>query len=246
LSLARHGESAGNLASDAAEAGGHARLDLATRDMDVPLSPLGEEQARSLGRWLGEGPAGRRPTVVLSSPYLRATTTARMAIDAAGWDNRLCELIVDERLREREFGILDRLTWAGVNQLHPEQAAARAFLGKFYHRPPGGESWCDVVLRLRTVLDTITREYGGEHVLVVSHQVVILLFRYLLEKMTEQDILAVDRQHRVANCSITSYRFDPAAGPNGGMVLEQFNQVAPLEEHGTQVTEEPDVATAPR
>jgi hypothetical protein len=36
-------------------------------------------------------------------------------------------------------------------------AAARAFLGKFWHRPPGGESWADVALRLRTFLDTLGR-----------------------------------------------------------------------------------------
>jgi hypothetical protein len=32
--------------------------------------------------------------------------------------------------------------------LHPEQAEMRTRLGKFYHRPPSGESWCDVILRL--------------------------------------------------------------------------------------------------
>ena len=80
-----------------------------------------------------------------------------------------------ERLREREFGILDRLTRAGIEAKHPEQAAARAFLGKFYHRPPGGESWADVALRLRSLLDTIGRQYAGERLLVVTHQVVILV-----------------------------------------------------------------------
>src|SRR5947207_5506233 len=149
LELVRHGQSAGNLASDLAEASGRDRLELATRDMDVPLSELGEEQARSLGRWLSDVPPEQRPTVVLSSPYLRAQTTATLALGATGWSEDLCELVIDERLREREFGILDRLTWAGVTELYPEQAEARRFIGKFYHRPPGGESWCDVVLRLR-------------------------------------------------------------------------------------------------
>ena len=64
--------------------------------------------------------------------------------------------VVDERLREKEFGILDRLTRSGIEELHPDQAEFRQLLGKFYHRPPGGESWCDVILRLRSALDTIS------------------------------------------------------------------------------------------
>ena len=43
--LLRHGQSLGNVANDAARAGQLERLDLAQRDMDVPLSDLGVEQA---------------------------------------------------------------------------------------------------------------------------------------------------------------------------------------------------------
>ncbi len=42
--------------------------------------------------------------------------------------------VIDERLREREFGILDQLTTMGVRELFPEQAEFRRRLGKFYHR----------------------------------------------------------------------------------------------------------------
>src|SRR3954452_23659247 len=82
LELVRHGESAGNVANDQANAQGLNRLDLATRDMDVPLSPLGEEQARSLGRWLADVPPDQRPTIVLSSPYRRGPNHAPPALGA--------------------------------------------------------------------------------------------------------------------------------------------------------------------
>ena len=118
-------------------------------------------------------------------------------------------LLVDERLREREFGILDRLTHAGIVQKYPEQAEFRRLLGKFYHRPPGGESWCDVILRLRSVVDMMTREHRGERVLLVCHSVVILCFRYLLERMTEEEILEIDRNNEVANWSCASLIFPP-------------------------------------
>ena len=51
LWVVRHGESAGNVARDAAHAAGLPHIDIAHRDVDVPLSPLGEEQSRALGRW---------------------------------------------------------------------------------------------------------------------------------------------------------------------------------------------------
>jgi len=48
LWLIRHGQSAGNVARDMAHANGMARIALDHRDVDVPLSSLGMEQARAL------------------------------------------------------------------------------------------------------------------------------------------------------------------------------------------------------
>jgi broad specificity phosphatase PhoE len=242
--LVRHGESAGNVARDRAEAAGLAMIEIATRDMDVPLSDRGERQAKALGAWTGAQPPEQRPTAILSSPYTRACQTAEIAAAAAGLTH--IDIAVDERLREREFGILDRLTRSGIGERFPEQAEMRAFLGKFYHRPPGGESWADVVLRLRTVVDTITRDYRGERLMIVTHQVVVLMFRYLFERLREHEILTIDREVEVANCSLTTYEFDPSAGARCPLVLRRFNDVTPLTEEGEEVTEEPDVPVAPR
>ena len=158
LWLLRHGQSAGNVARDAAEAGGLPRIDIAQRDMDVPLSALGERQAAAVARWFASRPADERPTRTSArrtpGPSRRRASSARRAGGAGDLD-------VDERLREREFGVLDRLTRAGITELLPEQAEFRRFLGKFYHRPPGGESWCDVGLRLRTLLDELRCDYAG-------------------------------------------------------------------------------------
>jgi broad specificity phosphatase PhoE len=176
----------------------------------------------------------------------RARTTAAIVEAQGGLRARLDTFVVDERLREKEFGILDRMTRKGIEAHHPEQAEFRRLLGKFYHRPPGGESWCDVILRLRSALDTISLHHGGCRVLIVGHQVVVLCMRYLLENMTEEQILAVDREADVANCAVTEYRFDPEAGTDGGLVLAAYNFVAPLEEAGAPVTSEPDAKVAAR
>ena len=85
LWIVRHGESAGNVARDAAEAAGHAVIDIPMRDADVPLSALGERQAQALGRWFARQPPQEQPTVILASPYKRARQTAAIALDAAGW-----------------------------------------------------------------------------------------------------------------------------------------------------------------
>ena len=240
LWIVRHGESAGNVARELADAAGLPMIDITVRDVDVPLSALGEQQAHALGRWFAALPGDERPTVVLVSPYMRAVRTAEIVREGGGLCPEAEEFVVDERLREKEFGILDRLTRLGIEQRHPDQAELRRLLGKFYHRPPGGESWCDVILRLRSALDTISLHYAGERVLIVCHQVIVHCLRYLLECMTEEQILAIDRQAEVANCSITSYDFDRSAGKQGKLRLTAYNFVAPLEAEGAPVTSAPD------
>jgi broad specificity phosphatase PhoE len=215
------------------------------RDADVPLSPLGKQQSISLGKWFADLPAESRPNVLLTSPYIRAQQTAEAFRRAGGLSESVHHLISDERLREKEFGILDRLTRVGIEKQHPSLADARALVGKFYFRPPGGESWCDVILRLRSVLDTLSIHYAGRRVLIVAHQVIVLCLRYLLEKMDERTILSIDAEGDVANCSVTEYRA-PRDDEGPSMILVRYNFTAPLEEKGTVVTTEPDASVGAR
>ena len=65
--------------------------------------------------------------------------------------------------------------------------------------------------------------------------------RYVVEGLTEQEILAIDREGDVANCSITEYRHAPGAeGTNGQMRLVRYNVTAPMEAQQTPVTTKPD------
>ena len=255
LWIVRHGQSAGNVARDAAEASRLHLIDIAERDVDVPLSALGAQQADALGHWFAELPDDERPEIVLSSPYVRARQTAERVLDALHRrdgatalddDDETIACVRDERLREKEFGILDRMTTFGIRDKYPELAEQRRHVGKFYFRPPGGESWCDVILRLRSFLDMLSREHRGDRVLVVAHQVIVNCMRYLLERLDERQILAIDRVADVPNCSITSYVFDPAAGRRGKLVLQLENFVSPLRDAGAPVTAEPDRQAAPK
>jgi broad specificity phosphatase PhoE len=83
LWLVRHGQSAGNVARDAAEAA-RASDDRhrAPRHGRAALD-AGRAAGRSLGLWFGELPPDEQPTVLLCSPYLRAIETARLLLEAA-------------------------------------------------------------------------------------------------------------------------------------------------------------------
>jgi broad specificity phosphatase PhoE len=200
LILIRHGESMGNVAATEADRSRADRVQVPARDPDVVLSPAGVEQAEAVGRHLGEWGADEQPQSLWVSPYRRARQTADAVLATSGLD-----LVprVDERLRDRELGILDALTGRGVRSQYPQEAERRRWLGKFYYRPPGGESWADVALRLRSVLGDIDREEDGRRVLVVCHDAVITLIRYVCERIEEETLMEEARRNPVPNGSVT-------------------------------------------
>lgn len=157
LWLIRHGESIANRAASAAEAEGAEVIHIEMRDADVPLSADGERQAAALGSVFADNDERLRlgSTRVWVSTYLRARQTLELALDAAQLPLSPRR---DERLRDRELGILDLLTRHGVQTRHPEEEERRDWLGKFSYRPPGGESWADLALRLRSVLRDIEED----------------------------------------------------------------------------------------
>lgn len=229
LTLVRHGESVGNLADNAAREAGAETLDLKVRDADVELSDTGRQQAAALRRWLDGRPRDERPTVAVASPYRRAADTAALALE--GLD---VPIEHDERLRERDLGVLDRLTGAGIRARHPAEADRRRLLGKFYYQPPSGESWADVALRVRSFLDDLRCGYDAERVWLFTHQAVIMAFRYVLEAIPEPDLLAIDRKVRIPNASLTTYR-------RAGAFLDpvSFADAAVVDSEPVDVTREP-------
>lgn len=257
LWMVRHAESVGNAARTAAQEAGESAFELPSRDADIPLSERGIEQARALGGWFGRELAPSPPSVVLVSPYLRTRQTAEQLVAAAGWARReepdlaqvaerqkvpagdtgrqvAIPFVADERLREKDPGRLEGLTRKGIIANFPVEAEAYDRIGKFYYRPPGGESWCDVVLRLRSLIEAMRAEYADGRVLIVAHQVIVVCLRYVLEGLDEARVLDLERPGEVANASVTSYR-----RVDGRLVLERFNTVAPLEAGGAPITAEP-------
>jgi broad specificity phosphatase PhoE len=162
---------------------------------------VGRAQAGGLSGWLADQDPSTRPTVVVSSPYLRATRTAERAVSGLG-----LEVAHDERLRERDLGVLDGLTGHGIRTRFPEESARRKKVGKFYYQPPAGESWCDVSLRVRGLLADLRHGYDDARVWLFTHQAVVMAFRYVLEELSEEQLLRIDREEHLPNASLTSYR----------------------------------------
>ena len=215
--IVRHGESERNAAKDRAKRSASAHsFGLGLRDMDTPLTKRGLEQARETGTALAKR---RRFDTVFSSPYKRAFQTAECIL--AGLKHKP-PIVLEERIREIEFGILDGLAKEGIKKRYPEEASRREREGKYWYRPPGGESRPDVALRVHSFLGTLTRDYRGKNVLIVCHSVVVLIFRRLLERWTEDQYLRVDREEDVLNCAVTAYRYERRARK---LALDCYNKI---------------------
>lgn len=221
LVLVRHGESERNVRRAAALKSGDLEYGRDVRDMDVPLTERGEKQAEATGRYLSAESNFNR---VFVSPYLRAVQTTHLMLKHF---SHRPQPTIEERVREKEFGILDGLTRDGIIKKYPDEWKRREREGKYYYRPPGGESYPDVALRVHSFLGTLARDCHKQSVLVVCHSVVVLAFRRLLERLTEKELLAIDRdpEQDVCNCAVTWYQFDPSAGDRGRLLLREFNGV---------------------
>ena len=217
LVIVRHGQSERNVAKDRARE--EHKLEAWSdhlRDVDTPLTALGVDQAVATGRFLREK---FNFDMVFTSPYLRTIQTSKQIVTQMAVAP---SIMYEERIREIEFGVLDGLTRDGIQKFYPLEFTRKEREGKYWYRPPGGESRPDVALRVHSFLGTLTREYRRKSVLVVCHSVVVLIFRRLLERWDEAQYMKVDSEDDVLNCSITAYRYD---AEKHKLMLDCFNSV---------------------
>jgi broad specificity phosphatase PhoE len=196
----RHGQSAANAAF--AQPGAHERLDagVAGPDWAVALTPLGQEQSVRVGAHLATQPP---LDAVVTSSYARARETAALVVaELRRRTGQSPPVAVDERLRDRELGVLELRTRAGIRAEFPHEGRRRDEQGDFYYRPPGGESYPDVLVRVRSFLVDCQYGYPDRRVLVVAHDSVVLMLRYVIEELTPEDVMAVDS---VRNASLTRW-----------------------------------------
>lgn len=189
------------------------------RDADYPLSSKGAAQAKSAANFFKKQYGNF--DVIFTSPFVRAEKTAQFVAEKFPD----AKFVIEERIREKEFGIADGLTAEELKKFYPREYERKQKEKKYYYRPPGGESYPDVNLRIWSFLNTLVREHARSNVLVISHSAVMLCFRKLLEKFNEADLLRIDKEDELKNCGIISYRYDPRLKPKPKLKLEFYNKV---------------------
>jgi 2,3-bisphosphoglycerate-dependent phosphoglycerate mutase len=222
LVIVRHGESGRNVAKQIAKSKGDHLFGSDIRDIDVSLTTRGHTEARVTGAHLAKKYNKDNFDVIFASPYRRTVQTAK---HIRGKMKARIPLVPEERLREIEFGILDGLTTEGIKWKYPDEFSRRERIGKYWYRPPGGESRPDVALRVHSFLGALTRDYRRKKVLVVCHSVVVLVFRRLLERWGERKYMKTEAEDDVRNCSVTIYEYRPAKKK---LILKSFNKYGHL------------------
>ena len=147
LCLIRHGETAWN-------AEGRVQGQL-----DIPLSPTGLAQAKAVAAAL----KGESFDAIYSSDLVRVRQTAQPTADMLKK-----EVVLDERLRERHYGVFQSITYTEAKDRFPEDYARfRAKDLDFNFET--GESLRTFNERSLAVIEEIIRKNSGKNLLVFTH-----------------------------------------------------------------------------
>jgi broad specificity phosphatase PhoE len=136
---------------------------IATGWLHGELSETGRANAQALGeRRRDDGIAA-----VFTSDLGRAVETAEIAFGGSG-----IPVVADARLRECDYGELNGMPSARLEAERPLR------IDEPY---PGGESYRDVVERVRAFLDDLAADYDGKRVVVIGHSATRWALAHLLE-----------------------------------------------------------------
>lgn len=158
LCVVRHGETAWN-----AEHRVQGQL-------DVPLNEVGQAQAQAAAKVLSR----EKFDAVYASDLSRARQTAAPTAESLSM-----EVLLDRDLRERHYGIFERLTYAEVKLRYPEDYA------RFDARDPEydfrtGESLRDFSARSIAVISKLVKQNKDRNILVFTHGGVLdKLYRFI-------------------------------------------------------------------
>jgi len=177
--------------------------------LDSPLTPNGLAQAMQL--------AARLEDVHLAAFYSsdlgRAAATSAMIAK-----RRAIEVSFDIRLRERNMGIFQGLTVAGMRDRHPKERADYERIG-FDYVIPGGESARQRVERTMTCLNELAVRHQGGTVLIVTHGGILTgLFQHVLGMSPESS-----RRFRRPNAAVNVFICE-----EGQWILETWGDISHL------------------
>ncbi len=159
--IIRHGESLSNIKKVVSSTAG---------DLNDDLTEKGEKQAREAGNKVKKilntevkNNNGEKIDLIISSPFVRTRKTAENL--AKSFSIKPEEIIFEEKLKEREFGVFDgkdlQNYWDHIGNSWTEES--------LLEKIPGGESTVDVKKRMMEALYEIDEKYSGKNILIVTH-----------------------------------------------------------------------------
>jgi broad specificity phosphatase PhoE/ribonuclease HI len=200
--MARHGASTYSLEKRFSGSGG----------VDVPLAPIGIEQAEALAQ---EVKIRGNVTHIVSSPILRTLQTAHIVAEATG-------LSVSENadFAECSFGDWDGLTFADVRERWPRELDD--WLADSNVAPPGGESLSQCRDRVNRGREAVIKQFPAQTILVVSH---VLPIKLMTGIATGSPLESTFRME-LPPCSLTSLVWFP----DGNSSMFSFAEASHLRE----------------
>ena len=165
------------------------------------------ESFRGLARALPDG------AVWVTSQLQRTRQTARAILAQREGEAAAVELLTEVDLAEQHLG-----AWQGRShaELHAERGGAwhRFWMSPAHERPPGGESFSQLIDRAAPAIARLTANHAGRDIVAVAHGGTIRAALALALGLDPERALAFT----IENCSLT--RIEHFAGPPGSHAPE--------------------------
>ncbi len=151
---------------------------------DARLTPIGIDQAKYIANLLKD----KTINIAYRSHLVRTRDTLDQVLK---FHPECKEIIIDDRIIERSYGKLEGNSHAvTIKKFGQEQFDL--WHRDFFTRPPAGESYADVEIRVGKFIDNLKNIYSGKNlgIAISAHGNSIRLFRKIIENATIEETVS--------------------------------------------------------
>jgi isoleucyl-tRNA synthetase len=182
----RHGEAENNTKS------------VISSKAEVPhhLTKKGKQQVTEAAHWL----ADKKIDIIYVSPFVRTRETADIVAKHIGIPTDTAAGTVESRfIIDPALGELNAGDYNGMN--FQEFVSKFPFENRFEIRPPNGESYADIKIRMGDFLYGLEKKYSGKRILIVTHDSPAYLLVSAAQSLDRKETLALNRDgdHFIVN-----------------------------------------------